>query len=245
MGKIEVIFKKEDIQPEKLTGKTAVVFDVLFATSTMTAAIADGALSVLPVYSPELARKTAEAFDQPFLLAGEDQGRTIEGFYPPLRNQLKKFVAGKHLILTTTNGTVALHKAQKAADLYASSLLNNPSTARHLNESHSGETIVIICSGSSGLFTMEDFYGAGSLVHHMQQDGNWELSDGALTSLHFYKGGGEARELLRSCRIGNWLMKHGLDPAEIDFAAQEGVVEAVLAYDKITGQVKEGHYASS
>lgn len=245
MGKIEVIFKKEDIHPEKLAGKTAVVFDVLFATSTMTAAIADGALSVLPVYSPEEAGKTAEAFDEPFLLAGEDQGRTIDGFHPPLRNQLKELVAGKHLILTTTNGTVALHKAQQAAHLYASSLLNNPATARHLNESHSGETIVIICSGSSGLYTMEDFYGAGSLVHYMQQNGNWELSDGALTSLHFYKGSGSARTVLRSCRIGGWLMKYGLDPAEIDFAAQEGIYETVLAYDRNTGQVKEGHYASS
>ena len=57
MGKIEVIFKKEDIDPASMKGKIAVVFDVLFATSTITAALADGAKGVFPVLDHVQARK--------------------------------------------------------------------------------------------------------------------------------------------------------------------------------------------
>lgn len=239
MGKIQVIFKKEDIRPEDLKGKVVVVFDILFATSTITAAIADGAASVIPVYSPEQARETAKNFPHPFLMAGEDQGKRIDGFHPPLRTHLNPVIPNKHLILTTTNGTVALHQSRKASHLYAASLLNNPAMARFLKKYHHKETIVLVCSGSSGRYTIEDFYGAGSLINHLLRQGEWELSDAAATALHFYKGCDEAREVLRNCRIGRLLVEAGLNPQEIDFVAKEGLFNTVLAYNNKNGQIKE------
>jgi 2-phosphosulfolactate phosphatase len=239
MGEIQVIFKKEDIRPEDLKGKVVVVFDILFATSTITAAIADGASSVIPVYSPEQARETAKNFSQPFLIAGEDQGKPIDGFHPPLRTYLNPVIPNKHLILTTTNGTVALHQSRQASHLYASSLLNNPAMAQYLQKHHCKETIVIVCSGSSGRYTMEDFYGAGSLISHLLRLREWDLSDAAATAVHFYKGCDEARKMLRNCRIGRLLVRAGLDPQEIDFVAKEGLFDTVLAYNRENGQIKE------
>ncbi|WP_226584854.1 2-phosphosulfolactate phosphatase [Halobacillus litoralis] len=244
-GKIQVIFKKEDIKPDLLEGKVAVVFDILFATSTITAAIAHGAVSVIPVFSAEQAREKAAQFTQPYLMAGEDRGRTIEGFHPPLHTHISPLIQGKHLILTTTNGTVALTQANKSANLYASSLLNNPAMAKHLYQKHKHETIVLICSGSSGSYTMEDFYGAGSLISFMQELGDWELSDAAATAFHFYESSRSSKQLLTNCRIGQLLMNYGVDQREIEFAAQEGVFDTVLVYDPEEGQIKEGHYASS
>ncbi|WP_326314764.1 2-phosphosulfolactate phosphatase [Halobacillus sp. HZG1] len=245
MGDVQVIFKKEDILPEELRGKVVVVFDVLFATSTITAAIADGATSVIPVFSPDEARKKAEQFNGPFVMAGEDKGRRIEGFEPPLRTYLKSIIKDKHLILTTTNGTIALHQSRQASSLYASSLLNNPAMATHMAEHHREDDVVLVCAGSSGKFTVEDFYGVGSLVYHMQKKGKWRLSDGAVTALGFYKGSGAAKELLRTCRIGKLLVKAGLDPQEIDFVADEGLFESILTYDRESGQIKEGKNATS
>lgn len=245
MGDVQVIFKKEDILPEELRGKVVVVFDVLFATSTITAAIADGATSVIPVFSPDEARKKAEQFNDPFVMAGEDKGRRIEGFEPPLRTYLKSIIKDKHLILTTTNGTIALHQSRQASSLYASSLLNNPAMAAHMAEHHREDDVVLVCAGSSGKFTVEDFYGVGSLVYHMQKKGKWRLSDGAVTALGFYKGSGAAKELLRTCRIGKLLVKAGLDPQEIDFVADEGLFESILTYDRESGQIKEGKNATS
>ncbi|WLR47892.1 2-phosphosulfolactate phosphatase [Halobacillus litoralis] len=245
MGDIQVIFKKEDIRPEKLKGKVVVVFDVLFATSTITAAIADGASSVIPVFSVDEARKKAAQFKDPFVIAGEDKGRRIEGFEPPLRTHLKSIIQNKHLILTTTNGTVALHQSRQASCLYASSLLNNPAMADHLEEHHKGEDVVLVCAGSSGKFTVEDFYGVGSLVYHMQMKSKWGLSDAAVAALGFYEGSGAAKELFRTCKIGKLLVNAGLDPQEIDFVAEEGLFDSILIYDRESGQIKEGKNATS
>ncbi|QAS51976.1 2-phosphosulfolactate phosphatase [Halobacillus litoralis] len=245
MGDVQVIFKKEDIRPEDLQGKTVVVFDVLFATSTITAAIADGAASVIPVHNPEEARIIAKKSTDSFIMAGEDQGKRIEGFYPPLRTHLSSVIKDKHLILTTTNGTVALHQSRRASDLYASSLLNNPAMADHLLQFHKDDSIILICSGSNGRYTMEDFYGVGSLVSHMRGVEEWNLSDAAMTAHLFYKGNKDAAHLLQNSRIGKMLMSAGLDQKEIDFAAQEGLFNSILIYDSVKGQIKEGKHASN
>ncbi|MFC7061927.1 2-phosphosulfolactate phosphatase [Halobacillus seohaensis] len=240
MGKIQLIFKKEDIQPEQMKGKVAVVFDVLFATSTITAALADGASSVIAVYDQSQAREKAKSLEEPYVLAGEDQGRTIEGFHHPLRTHLNPIVKGKHLILSTTNGTVAINRSSQADHLYTSSLLNNREMAKHLIENHNDDTVVLVCSGSSGHYTMEDFYGAGSLISYLVEKGNFELSDAAQTALLFYNGLSISPfQLLRSTRIGEVLVKAGLDEQEIKFVAQEGVLHTIGKYDPSTRQIKE------
>ena len=41
--KVHVLFRKEDLDHERLEGKVAIVLDVLFATSTIITALANGA----------------------------------------------------------------------------------------------------------------------------------------------------------------------------------------------------------
>ncbi|WP_082235093.1 2-phosphosulfolactate phosphatase [Halobacillus massiliensis] len=240
MGNIQLIFKKEDIQPDQMKGKIAVVFDVLFATSTITAALADGATSVIPVYDKAQAREKAKTFEEAYVLAGEEQGRTIEGFHHPLRTFLNPIVKGRHLILSTTNGTVAVNRSAQADHLYTSSLLNNREMAKHLIEHHAEETIVLVCSGTSGHFTMEDFYGAGSLISYLVEMGEFELSDSAQTALLFYSGIPQSPfQLLRATKIGQILLGFGMDEQEIKFVAQEGLFHVISKYDSSTGQIRE------
>ncbi|MFQ3544006.1 2-phosphosulfolactate phosphatase [Halobacillus rhizosphaerae] len=240
MGKVQVIFKKEEIKPGEMAGKTAVVFDVLFATTTITAALADGAVSVIPVLTGAQAREKAKTFKEPYVLAGEDQGKTLEGFHHPLRTFLQPVVKNKHLILSTTNGTVALQRSSQADHLYAASLLNNQAVARRLYEEHRHDTILLICSGTSGDFTMEDFFGAGSLMNELLKLGKWDMSDAARTALLFYRGIHQTSvELLRSTRIGQLLIELGMDPVEINFASQEGIFDTIPKYDPEEGQLKE------
>ncbi|UOR13446.1 2-phosphosulfolactate phosphatase [Halobacillus amylolyticus] len=238
MSDIQVIFKKEDIQPDLMKGKVAVVFDVLFATSTITAALADGAASVIAVYDQAQAREKAKSLHEPYVLAGEDKGRTIDGFEHPLRSFLQPIVAGKHLVLSTTNGTVALNRSSQADALYASSLLNNQAMAQHLANEHKDDTIVLVCSGTSGHYTMEDFYGAGSLVSFLVEEGDFELSDAARTALLFYQGCAAPFETLRTTRIGQTLVDLGMDEKEIQFIAQEGLLSTIAKYDPESGQIK-------
>ncbi|MFG6149848.1 2-phosphosulfolactate phosphatase [Halobacillus sp. B23F22_1] len=240
MANIQLIFKKEDINPEQMKGKVAVVFDVLFATSTITAALADGASSVIPVFDQAQAREKAKSISEPYVLAGEEQGRTIEGFHHPLRSFLNPIVKGSHLILSTTNGTVAINRSSQADHLYISSLLNNREMADYLIDEHYEETIILVCSGTSGHFTMEDFYGAGSLLSYLVEKSSFQLSDSAQTALLFYNGLSISPfQLLRATKIGQILMEMGIDENEIKSVAQEGILHTIGKFEPSTRQIKE------
>ena len=45
--RVHVLFRRQDLEMVKLEGKTVIVLDVLFATSTMIAALAEGATDVI------------------------------------------------------------------------------------------------------------------------------------------------------------------------------------------------------
>ncbi|MFZ2910486.1 MAG: 2-phosphosulfolactate phosphatase, partial [Candidatus Desulfobacillus denitrificans] len=46
--KIHVLLKKEELDAQRLPGKTVVVLDILFATSSIVTALAHGAAEVIP-----------------------------------------------------------------------------------------------------------------------------------------------------------------------------------------------------
>ncbi|AMX84203.1 2-phosphosulfolactate phosphatase [Geobacillus subterraneus] len=231
--KVHVVLRKEDIDETALAdGKVAVVFDILLATSSITAALAAGARSVVPVYSAAEAEEVGRRLpDGGYELAGESEGRTITGFHPPTPLFLQTVCPGKTVILSTTNGTVALRKAMKARAVYAASLLNSPAVGEHICRAHQNETIIVICSGSSGRFCLEDFYGAGYFVHCLIEQGITaaELSDSAMAAWLFYRqygGEGKAKEVLSSSRVGRWMAACGLEK-EIDYINRHGALSVI------------------
>ncbi|RWZ58124.1 2-phosphosulfolactate phosphatase [Halobacillus fulvus] len=246
MSRIHVLFKKEDIDPAFIRGKVAVVFDVLFATSTITAALAEGAKGVFPVLDHVQAKEKAKSLHLPHILAGEDEGRILEGFHPPLHSYLKPFLEDNYVVLSTTNGTVALQRSLQADALYAASLLNAKRMAEHLNVRHQNDSLVLVCSGSSGRFTLEDFYGVGALVSELLNNGSWDLSDGARAALGFYKGNDRSNaDVLAECKIGALLLSLGMKRKEIEFVAQESLFRTIPFYDPGRGYLREADDESS
>lgn len=230
MGKLHVLMRKEDIDEEQITGKIAVVFDVLLATSTMTSALDDGAKEVIPVLNGDDALYEAKGKEEgSFLLVGEYEGRTIEGFLDPSPLGLQQKVKGKTLILSTTNGTVAVRRASAAKKVYIASLLNGKAVAQMIRESFKNETIVLVCSGSGGSFCLEDFYGAGYFLQCLLDncDDHWELTDAARAALHFYEGkSDECETMLSESRVGQMLSRFGFCE-EMRYVAQRGIVSIV------------------
>ncbi len=108
--KLHVILQKEAIVPELIDkDKVAVVFDVLLATTTIATLLHHGAKKIIPVMDGEEALKVAASFEKSTtIIAGESEGLTIEGFVDPLPTLLKDVAKGKTIILSTTNGTVAI-----------------------------------------------------------------------------------------------------------------------------------------
>ncbi|WP_246943986.1 2-phosphosulfolactate phosphatase [Bacillus pinisoli] len=229
MIKVHVILKKEDIDEQEMSsGKIAVVFDVLLATSTITAALQFGAKEVIPVLNGEDARRFGAGLsNQEHVLVGEYEGKTIEGFLDPNPLALKEQINGKTVILSTTNGTVAINKSRKAKHVYACSLLNGEAVAEHVLKTRQEETIVVVCSGSSGQFCLEDFFGAGYFLDCLSKNHSLDLTDSAKAALLFFRSYQDhAITTLTDTRVGQMLERVGYSE-EIDFVSQCGIFPVV------------------
>lgn len=225
--KLHVLVTKEELDRERLAGKVVVVLDVLFATSSIVTALAHGAREVLPMLDGAAA--LAEARLRPagsYVLAGELDATTLEGFRDPMPLALlREDLAGKALVYSTTNGTVALAKAKDAARAYAAALLDGEAVADALVREAGDATVLLVCAGSAGRFNLEDFYGAGYLVSLLAARGAHELSDAALAARLLHDGR-DAFECLASSRVGRLMRSRGLED-EVRFAARKSVFDVV------------------
>ncbi|WP_042351358.1 2-phosphosulfolactate phosphatase [Bacillus massiliigorillae] len=240
MVKIHLLLKKEEIDEEKMKNHVAVVFDVLLATSTITAGLHFGAKEVIPVHQREEALTVAKGREEDsFLLVGEYKGKTIDGFHHPKPLPLKDEVRGKSIILSTTNGTVAVRKASTANQVYICSLLNGQAVGERLLEKHRDETIILICSGSDGSFCIEDFYGAGYLLDCLLKDEQqvWKMTDAAQAALLFYQANQHrSEEILQKSTVGQRILGRGLEN-DLSFVAQCGVLPIIPSFDGRSIQV--------
>ncbi len=165
---IDVFFSVQAFQEEDLRGKSAVIIDILRATSSMTTAISNGAKKVIPVEDMSDAVKIAHTMDtNDYLLCGEKNGVKIEGYHlgnSPLE-YTPEVIQDKTLIFNTTNGTKAIKKASLANRIYLGAFLNQQSVLNALTQ-HDDE-VVLICSGWRGRLALEDTLFAGSILYHL------------------------------------------------------------------------------
>lgn len=234
MGKLHLLMKKEEIDDRKLNDeKLVVVFDVLLATSTITAALAFGAKEVIPVMNGQEAVQFANKnMGKEFILIGEYEGKTIEGFLAPNPLDLKGIVTDQSIVLSTTNGTVALKKSQNAKRVYAASILNANAVANHLSLTYKDESIILVCSGTSGQFNMEDFYGAGYFIDCLLNETcHLDLSDSAKSAHYFYLGMKEkSNEIFAESNVGKLLMRYGFEE-EIKFVSKKSIFNVVPIFE--------------
>jgi len=227
--RIHVLGRKEDLDAVRLPGKVVIVLDVLFATSTIVAALGHGAPSVIPALD-EVAARAEGASRAPgsYVLAGELYAETLPGFAPPTPLALVAHgVAGKHVIYSTTNGTVALQSAGEADHVYAAALLNGVAVVDHVLARHPDRTILILCSGSLGTFNLEDFYGAGYLVELLAErlGEQADFSDAARVARTLFRSGAPV-PTLTNCRVGRMMTERGLTH-EIAYAAQLSALDVI------------------
>lgn len=177
MYEIDVYGLPGRVDAARLNGSTAVVIDVLRATTVAIHALAAGAKEVVPMLDVEETRRRRETFaPDAVLLGGERGGVTIEGFdlgnspasYTPQR------VGGKTLLFTTTNGTVAMHAAQQGWDSNrASARRNDPRDGRFapdlacLDEKHQHSTMA--ATGAEKVF-LAGFVNAGAVVEKIRNE---------------------------------------------------------------------------
>jgi len=231
--KVHVLYRKEELDHERLEGKVAIVLDVLFATSTIITAMANGVTEVIPTLDEAGAR--AEAQKHPagsYVLAGELYAETLPGFASPTPLALlEEKIAGRKLIYSTTNGTVALRQSARADHVYAGALLNGEAVVDRVLGKHPGKTILIVCSGSMGMVNLEDLYGAGYFVDLLSRalDENNDFSDAALAARSLFRSE-DADDCLLRARVGRMMVERNLEH-EVHFAARLSAFDAVPVLD--------------
>jgi|SRR2546425_7697469 2-phosphosulfolactate phosphatase len=218
--KVHVVLRKEDLDPERLAGKIVMVIDTLFATTTIVTALAHGAAEVLPALNHNEARDIARASGAGArsVLAGELHGEELPGFAQPTPQALSASgLQGKTVVYATTNGTVALRRAQAGRAVYAACLRNARATMVDALTRQPDGTLILLCAGSAGAFNIEDFYTAGVLVRHFVSLVKAAfLSDSAQAALSCSRA--EAIPTLTQSRIGRRLA--GKWRHEIEYAGQ-------------------------
>ena len=192
---------------------TVVVIDVLRASTSIVTALAHGAREVIPVATVESAVKlSGSLFGDVILLGGERHGKMIEGFH--LGNSPSEYteerVKGKSIIFSSTNGSQAMARARYARELLVCAFVNISTVADAIRREP--RDIMIVCSGSNGLLSMEDAVCGGMLVAKVMDDAQFdvELSDGAQAARALFKAYGKSvLKMLRASDHGRYLQDIG------------------------------------
>jgi 2-phosphosulfolactate phosphatase len=153
------------IPPGTLRGATAIVIDVLRATTVMVHALAAGCEAIIPCREIVEARAVAEALGPGrAILAGERQGVPIEGF--DLGNSPNSFTpevcGGRTVVMTTTNGTKAILASLEAEQVLVAGFVNCHATC--IAAIALGRPIHVVCAGTDGEVSLEDTLLAGRFV---------------------------------------------------------------------------------
>lgn len=220
--RLDVFLTPGEVIPAEIADRTVVVVDILRATTTIVQALSSGAKSIYPVASIEEALRLANTFGRDeVLLCGERKCVRIDGF--DLGNSPREFtpdkVAGKVLVMSTTNGTLAMSMTTGAGRVFIGSLLNLAAVVEEL--SRAAIDPVIICAGRERHFALEDATCAGMLTLRLMEarSGEWRMNDGARAAVALAREFGVGESVFRLSAGGRAIIEAGL-AEDLTFCAQ-------------------------
>lgn len=216
---MDVIPSVNEARSDELAGKTVLVIDVLRATSNMVTGLVHGCTGIIPVETVA----QAKALQSPaVLLGGERNCRKLAGF--DLGNSpfeyMEQRIAGKLIGMTTTNGTRAVQKTQRAHKVIACSLLNVTACAEAAWTS--GRDVYVLCSGTQDEFSQEDGLCAGMVVEELKRlmAGGVECNDfGLAMQANYIHHRHRLADALLECTNGKRLSRMGFE-ADVEFCSR-------------------------
>ena len=158
------------LQLYDVSNSIVVIIDVLRATSTIATALHNGAKDIIPIDNVAECIKLGSELNA--ITAGERDGQVAEGLqygnspfeYP------ESFIAGKTLVLTTTNGTKLLHMAlaNGATEIITGSFPNISAVCTHLLAEN--KNIILACAAWKDKVNIEDTLFAGAVVNRLKEN---------------------------------------------------------------------------
>jgi 2-phosphosulfolactate phosphatase len=224
---VDVCFLPHDLKAEHLSARAVVVFDVLRATTSMTAAFDAGVRSIR-IYPSTAEAAAAGQQSRSSLLCGEERCLPPPGF--DLGNSPGAFHrslhAGRDLLMSTTNGTRAIIAARGAAKIFIGALVNAAAVAQRL--ARENLPVTLLCAGTNGEVAMEDILGAGAVIALLTELVPMSLeSDAAQIAQRLFAASrDQLPSTLQLTRGGHNLIVAGLE-SDINFAARLSVFGSV------------------
>lgn len=212
--RLDVLLTPGELLPGEIAGRTVVVLDVLRATTSIVEAMASGARTLFPVATIEEAIGLAKTLGrEEVLLAGERKALPIEGF--DLGNSPSDFTAervgGKFVVMSTTNGTLALIAAASGGRVIVGAWTNFQAVVDELVRS--GADPVFLCAGRDRVFGLEDAVCAGQMAAAVMKalpDVEWEMNDGAVAALALAEEFSDPATLFPRTSAGRAIVEAGL-----------------------------------
>jgi len=221
--KLDVLLTPGELVPGEIAGRTVVVLDVLRASTSIVEALASGARTLYPVATIEEAIGLAKTLGRDeVLLAGERRGLPIEGF--DLGNSPSEFsaerVGGKTIVMSTTNGTIALTAASGGSRVIVGAWINFQAVVDDLVRARTEP--VFLCAGRDRAFGLEDAVCAGQMAGAVMKalpDVEWEPNDGAVAALALAEEFADPAKLFPHTAAGRAIVEAGLGD-DLDYCAR-------------------------
>jgi 2-phosphosulfolactate phosphatase len=237
--KLDCYLVPSEVTESTLKGRVVVIIDVLRSCTTIAYALLNGAEKIIPAGTVEAATKLMSSLDRAStLLCGERDGKKVSGFdlgNSPLE-YTREAVAQKTLVFASTNGTKLMSREIKAEEQLICSFVNAGKVIERLGL-RSAEP-VILCSGTSGKFSMEDSVCAGMVAQGLMKVSPqaWDLNDAAKAAVALYeKWGNDIFKMVSESSHGKYLLELGFSlDLEVCSRVDSVPVLSVLKEGRIT-----------
>lgn len=214
--RIDVHFNGSSAAQHDLHERVVLVVDVLRASTSIAAALHNGARAVIPLQGVDEAITRARSLERSeVLLAGERKMAPIAGFQ--LGNSPREFAAevvgGKIIVMTTSNGSAVFSSTLGASEVLVGSFANYSAVLAWLRAAaRAGKSITIVCAGNNGRFALEDAICAGRFVRGIARRGiQPDLGDAAnVAAIVDRRMGADLTAVLRDAEHGRALIEAGL-----------------------------------
>ena len=178
MKKLDILPTVNEASRVDLSGAAVVIIDVLRATTSMLYIFNSAARAVYPVGEVGAARIKKEQMPDA-LLCGERNGVPPPGF--DMGNSPVVFkdadLWDRDVILTTTNGTQAVECSKNAELVVTGAFSNASAVAGFLHKNAHRLPVYLLCAGTRGAFSIEDFFCAGLIAARLASLGGVTLTD--------------------------------------------------------------------
>jgi 2-phosphosulfolactate phosphatase len=209
----------EGIQYDSINS-TVVIIDVLRATTTIAVLLSKGAKEVLTTNDINSALKFSG------IKIGERKSIKIDGF--DYNNSptvlLTKDFKNSNVILTTSNGTKAVETYKHFKNMVALSFSNFAEVKKYLKDK---DEVILVCSGSHGEFSLEDFVCAKLMADSLEHE---QISDLTILSKHLNITLDNYKDVCKESMHSKHLIKKGFG-ADVDFSLKIDTLNVLPVYN--------------